>query len=105
MAATDAVAAMAPGRWHRWQFLPTAQLRIEALEVLQGNGAVLGTQRNGGFPEWWHHNIDMVSENPMKIDDFGVPPFLESLIYFHVLPLKTSLGLFPSQLQYPLSVD
>ena len=33
---------MAPGRWHPRQLLPTAQLRIEALEGLQGNGAVLG---------------------------------------------------------------
>ena len=38
----------------------------------------MGVSKNGGTPKWM-----VIMENPIKIDDLGVPLFLETPIYTH----------------------
>ena len=49
----------------------------------------MGVSLNGGTPKW----MVKIMENPIKIDDLGVPLFSETSIYsFQVFPVEISTG-------------
>ena len=38
----------------------------------------MGVSENGGTPKWM---VKFIMENPIEMDDLGVPPFSETPIY------------------------
>ena len=42
----------------------------------------MGVSKNRGTPKW----MVKIMENPIKMHDLGVPPFLETPIYKIILP-------------------
>ena len=50
----------------------------------------MGVSKNGGIPKW----MVKIMENPIKMDDLGVPLFLEIPISFHHMLSLYSWELF-----------
>ena len=61
----------------------------------------MGVSKSRGTPKWMVYTVIM--ENPVKIDDFGAPIFLETPIYFYLISDPSSHPTAPTKSPFNFS--